>query len=213
MKKVYLVRHGESNANARTAKVYEGHNAPLTERGYEQAYIVAERAAKLPVDTLIASTMVRAQQTAEIIAARIGKTMTSSDLFTERRSPQSHIGRVWDDPETQRLEDEWIATFFVDGVRVLDGENFADMKKRAEDALAYLETHSASNILVVTHGFFLRMLVGTVLFGDLFTPQLFKLSDTTMKTRNTGITILCNDLPDKGAHWYMLAWNDYAHLG
>jgi broad specificity phosphatase PhoE len=219
MKTVYFVRHGEATANIRSSDLYEGYTSPLTEVGWKQAEKIAERASKLPVDILLASTMLRAQQTAGVISKKIGKEIESSDLFTERRDPESFIGRIWADPETQRGYEEWKETSFMEGKRVLDGETFGDMKDRARKALSCLESLPKSHILVVTHGFFLRMLLAYLIFGDSLRPDEFRKFIKATRTDNTGITVLTFGAVPQHAvdlheeRWMIRVYNDHAHLG
>lgn len=214
MKTIYLVRHGEAENNIRTGKYYLGRNSALTTLGHQQAQVVAERAAHLPIEALIASTMLRAQQTAEHISKRIGKTIEPSDLFIERRDPASFIGTLWHDPETQRLYKEWAQTLFNEKERVLDGENFIDITERAKAALKYLEERPESNILIVTHGFFLRTLVAYMLLQDTITPLQFKLLSEGLRTTNTGLTVFryTTEPAEEEAAWTMRIWNDHSHL-
>lgn len=218
MKTVYLVRHGESLINIHTG-VYQGPDAPLTEKGKEQAEFIARRVAKLGAEALITSTHARALETAAYVAEATGLAPVRSDLFVERMSPSSYIGRSWDDTEMQHEEHEWVNTFFTENVRILDGENFADMKARAKQALQLLELREESRIIVVTHGFFLRMLVLYVIFGDeLHATEFQKFAEST-RTNNTGVTVLNHGLVepvrfDRGPHsgWVLRVWNDHAHL-
>lgn len=218
MKTIYFVRHGEAANNvARHTRdaggvsnaVYLGGEAPLTGRGLEQAAIIAERCTKLPIDLLVASSMKRTLQTAEAISKRIGLSILQSDLFVERTEPMSLLGRLWDDQETQRLEREWMATFYTDHTRLLDGENFADLKERASQALAFLRERKESHILVSTHGFFMRMIAAHVLLGD-FTASQFESVARSLRTKNTGLTLVKYDETDEESVWSLLAWNDHA---
>jgi len=212
MKKVYLVRHGESEANV--GNIYLGGETSLTDVGHEQAEFIAERASKLPVEVVIASTLLRAKQTAQHIVDKTGKLLETSDLFVERRSPSEYVGRPYSDSKTGEIDKVLDANFGKPGWRHSDEENFDDMKIRAKKAMEFLEARPESEILVVTHGLFLRMLVGTIVFGDEFTGReglcLFK----ALKTKNTGLTVFEHDLQGErfGGQWRMLVWNDHAHL-
>lgn len=212
MKTVYLVRHGESEANV--GNMYLGGETPLTAAGHNQAEFIAERASKLPIEVVIASTLLRAKQTAQHIVDKIGVPMETSDLFVERRSPSEYVGRPYSDPKTAEIDKVLDANFGKPGWRYSDEENFDDMKIRAQKAMALLEARPEKEILVVTHGLFLRMLVGTLVFGGEFTSReglrLFK----AFKTKNTGLTVFELDLEDErfGGQWRMLTWNDHAHL-
>ena len=100
---ILLVRHGETVDNAR--QIMQGQTqGKLNERGREQARQVAERLAADPVDVIIASDLLRAIQTAEIIAAPHGLPVVTTPLlrerdwggFTGRYIPELR-GEVWPD--------------------------------------------------------------------------------------------------------------------
>ncbi len=65
--KIILVRHGESEYNAKTT---EHHNSPLTKKGVIQAKHLGKRLKKegINIDEIYTSTLIRSKQTAEIIS-------------------------------------------------------------------------------------------------------------------------------------------------
>ncbi len=210
MKTIYLVRHGESEGNV--GAHYQDEFSPLTENGREQAHIVAKRAAKLTLDAVVASTMVRAQQTAEEIVKETGITIESSPLFVERRRPSVQLRNQKDSPESVAAEAGIIVSSGTPGKWYSDEENFDDLKTRAGEALAFLENHPCDSILVVTHGTFLRNLIARMLFGDRLTgPECIAVLEHFVAS-NTGITVLTYDSARR-TPWWLLTWNDHAHLG
>ena len=66
MKKIYFVRHGECEGNV--GPIRSSEESPLTKKGQKQANIVAKRCAKLSIDIIICSTMVRTKQTVESLS-------------------------------------------------------------------------------------------------------------------------------------------------
>ncbi len=72
-----------------------------------------------------------------------------------------------------------------------------------------LEEQKAENILVVTHGFSLRIIVGYVIFGNDFNSYDFVRMKDSMLTNNTGITVI---QIGKIKKWQLTTWNDHAHL-
>jgi broad specificity phosphatase PhoE len=66
---LYIVRHGESLDNAGIPHVRTPEGSELTDRGRQQAHTVARELAGVHADAVIASNLLRARQTAEIIAA------------------------------------------------------------------------------------------------------------------------------------------------
>jgi 2,3-bisphosphoglycerate-dependent phosphoglycerate mutase len=80
---IYLVRHGQSHVNL--TDLTQAHlDSPLTDIGLRQALAVADYLAdQFEVDRLIASTVQRAAQTAEIIAHSIGVQVEWDDRLRE----------------------------------------------------------------------------------------------------------------------------------
>ncbi len=215
MKTVFLVRHGESTDNAQSTAMYQDGLSELSELGKDQARRIAERARKLPADIIISSPYLRARQTADAISEATGVLVLECEHFIEHRSPVSFAGRAWSE-ELNSEFDRWQAATYKTGERYLDGENFDDMRARAERALSYLESREESDIFVVTHGMFSRVLVGLVMLQDAFVVEDLKRMNHTLITRNTGITVIRHGVDDDrktGDFWHMLTWNDHAHLG
>lgn len=219
MKTVYFVRHGESTANA-GAPTYQGEASDLTEKGMEQAKFIAKRCSKLSIEALIASTAKRARQTAEHIAEEIGLDVEINELFTERKIPKELLGKPTDDSTANSMHEQWMQSFFQDNVRVGTGENFADLKERVLQALAYLLERPEKHILVATHGFFLHMTIALVTLGESLTAAEFNKIAPAVWMDNTGLTRIeyrdqvftrVDGKRHKG--WVLRVWNDHAHLG
>lgn len=212
MKEIFFVRHGESNSNK--SGISLGEASILTERGEEEARIVSERIARLNVEALISSTYPRAIATAAPTAEALGLEIEQSPLFIEWRRPSHHIGRNRGDADIRVELDQLFAGFGMEGQSLSDEETFAEMRDRALAALAFLQEHEAQRIAVVTHGIFLRMILGVLLFGERLTGEEFA-SFWRVLAGNTGITHI-RYVSDALAHergWQLVSWNDSAHLG
>ena len=219
MKTVYFVRHGESEANAKE-DIYHGEETPLTDKGREQAQFIAKRCAKLNVDVLIASTAVRAQQTASYIVELTDLDMETNRLFTERKPPRELMGRSREEPDAKAMYHEWTLSFFQENVRVASGENFTDLKARVLQGLEHLLKRPEKRILVVSHGFFLHMVAALVLLGEDLTAAEYNRFAPAIWVDNTGLTRIehreqvfprIDGKHHKG--WVLRVWNDHAHLG
>jgi broad specificity phosphatase PhoE len=219
MKTVYFVRHGESEINVHNYSYGDG-NAPLTEKGRAQAILIADRCAKLPAAVMVVSTMRRAQETADAISKKLNVDLISSDLFRERKPPLLLESNDRYKEPLLTMRKDWLLSFYSESARIADGENFIDIKKRAGDALSYLEQRPEENILVVAHSFILRTILAHVLFGDAFTTEELKKTMLRVQFDNTGISIIEFDpsgtaqfdtMPVSG--WTMRTWNDQTHLG
>lgn len=211
MKTIYVVRHGESEGNA--GVIRQSASTPLTEHGRAQAGFIAERAKNLRFDTIISSTMTRAIETAAIISETTGKNLEYSDLFTERRRPTIVQGQHKDAPHVLEAEAAIQANFTNAEFRHSDEENFSDLRRRAASALTYLIEREEQELLVVSHGFFTRILIASALFGTDLSAEACEQVIQKFRMNNTGITILAYDRDDLPNEWCLMVWNDHAHLG
>lgn len=82
---LYVARHGETEWNA-VERLCGRTDLPLNSRGREQANALAEELLRknIAVDRIIASPMIRAQQTAEIVAARLGTRVETEARLIEQ---------------------------------------------------------------------------------------------------------------------------------
>jgi broad specificity phosphatase PhoE len=212
MKKVYFVRHGESESNAGLLRSTV--EVPLTLKGRGQAEFIAERVSKLPVEVIISSTMTRARETAEVIGEKTLKDIEFSNLFTEARAASEVQGKPRDSEETVRISNLFFENFGKPDWRYSDEENFFDLKDRARNALAYLAARPEENIAVVTHGFFMRIVIAYAMFGEELTAKECQQFTRLFHMENTGLSVLGYD-PEKNESWpwWLWVWNDHAHLG
>lgn len=210
MKKIYFVRHGESEGNA--TKVHQSKETPLSEIGQGQAQIVALRFKKIQTDLIIASPYLRAQQTAHAIATKNNLQIETNELFSERRGPSKLIGISQQSTTSKEIRKE-LSEHLLDNNgnwQYSDEETAAEFANRAEEALKFLKNRPEDNITVVCHALILRMMFVKILNpnGDL--KNLYDLYDGFELT-NTGISVASYN--EDRARWQMTCINDYSHLG
>ncbi|MBI2025675.1 histidine phosphatase family protein [Candidatus Kaiserbacteria bacterium] len=208
-KHVYLIRHGESESNV--DGVYRGRDAELTDTGREQAKAVAGRIKRIGVEALITSTFPRAHETAAIIGECIGLPVETEEQFGEWAEPTHIFGKHRDDPDRTAEREAVFAAHQDPHYRHTDEETFAELVARAEAVLRMLREHTKSRICVVTHGGFLRILVGVMVFGPDFTKKTFHHLLWHFPTTNTGVTYVKSG--DEMRGWQVVTWNDQSHLG
>jgi broad specificity phosphatase PhoE len=81
-RRIYLVRHGETERSAR--HLYSGQaDVPLTDEGRRQAVKAGERLARTGVDAIWSSPLRRARDTAEAIASATGVPVTVDERLIE----------------------------------------------------------------------------------------------------------------------------------
>jgi len=211
MTTLYLIRHGEAHANANPGGPVAGMKGDLglTELGRRQAERLRDRLAsgEIRADALIASTLPRARQTAEIVAPALGLPITFDDDVQELR-PGDADGEPW----TEMLEKYGRPDFRRDPYRPLSpgGENWGQFLLRVGAALdRIVREHEGETVVVVTHGGFID---GSflVLFGvgTLVQPQM------ELYTHNTAITQWERHAHEEGglARWRLVRYNDDFHV-
>lgn len=190
MKKIYFVRHGATDGNENNKPQHDV--MPLSDKGYKQAKSVAERFKTIPIDIVIASDMTRATQTADVIGITLGNKVFSTDLFREIQWPFKTCDKQ-PNHEGSHLSEE---------------ENFAEIKKLADKALAYISSLKEENILVVTHGNFLVLLIVVMGLGNTCTTEQYNKLQEFFIAKNTGITMI----KENKGNYSLLTWNDHTHL-
>jgi 2,3-bisphosphoglycerate-dependent phosphoglycerate mutase len=140
---ILLVRHGETDWN-RERRVQGHTDRPLNDEGRKQAQALARELAGDNVDAVYSSDLVRAHETARIVAGRLGLDVIVLPELRERdfgtwegltddeilaRFPQAHNG-PWGDAESRE-----------------------EMLDRVREAIARIAAaHPNGSVLVITHG-------------------------------------------------------------
>lgn len=140
MTTLYLVRHGETVANA--AQILQGwQGGELNETGKAQAHDVAEKMRNERIDVFVASDLRRAIQTCTIIASAKGvnqEGIVTTPLLRER-DWGSFTGKFIPDLENVEWPD--------------DVESLEHMKSRAQNFLTWVKTTYPNKVvLAVGHG-------------------------------------------------------------
>ena len=163
-KRIILVRHGESIANADAAvrKIIPDYKMNLTEIGKEQAETAGEEIAKLIGDesiTAYVSPYYRTRQTYEGIKSKLkdNKVLKLEDPRI-REQDWGHLRHPDEAEETDRARDNFGVFYY----RIEDGESVADVFDRVSTFLETMHRDFAKeefgeNCLIVTHGMTLRV--------------------------------------------------------
>lgn len=207
--KVFFVRHGESEYNAKG--LFQDRNVPLTKRGKRQAEFLAKRLSRIEIDIIISSPALRAKQTAEIINKKLKKEIVFSELTNERKMPKESIGKYAFSEEVKRIKAMMRKNAKNESWHYSNEENYTEYKKRIQKLSKYLNNLKEKNILVVSHGGPIRMFILLAMFGkDNFDPEIYYKFTDLFRMTNTGIT-MCKK--EKSGHWHVWAFNDHEHLG
>ena len=162
---LFLVRHGETEYNRRRIVQGRGVDVPLNETGVLQARALAKRIENHDIDVLVTSTLLRARQTAKIVAERVGHKEIISLHDLEEMSWGKYEGHA----QSQELKQAFdqMRTDWKNGIYdrpVEGGESLLDVRFRAVSAINYIvDRFEGSRVLIVAHGRLLRILIGTLL--------------------------------------------------
>ncbi|MFG0752875.1 histidine phosphatase family protein [Pseudomonas sp. TYF_14] len=191
MKRVRLIRHGESAANAGLAS-RDHATIPLTSLGVDQAWMVAGSFSVAP-DLIVTSPFARAQATAQATATIFPSTTT--EIWPIQEFTYLEPARCADTTVAQRKR--WVDAYWLrsdpayrDGV---GSESFIDFISRVQAFLVRLAQHQASGTVVFSHGQFLN----TVAWLLEKKPQALD-SPAMADWRNYEIE---NHLPNGGGFW------------
>ena len=146
--KIYVARHGQTLWNVQ-CKVCGRTDLPLTEVGLHQAEALAQEAKKYPIDRIIASPMIRAQQTAGAVAEACGMAVQTDDRLIEQDYGTCE--------GLDRLDPRFLNCKRNFAVRYPGGESMLDLACRVYDFLDEVrEKYAGENVLLVCHGGVMR---------------------------------------------------------
>jgi len=168
---IILVRHGETALNA--ARVLQPGDTPLSERGLAQAEAVARRLAGGRAAAILSSDLPRAWLTAEAIGRHTGIGVEASALLRERNFG-SLRGRPYDSLGFDPL---------VMAEAPPEGESAADFAHRVRRAFEQMLQRRAAldgDLVVVTHGLLIRVLLADALAVPAPTLAALHLGNTSV---------------------------------
>ena len=155
-----LARHGESEWIVRGDEA--GFNSPLTDEGRQQARLLGRwlAANQEGIDAIYASPLIRARETAEIIAAELDLSLTLDD---DLREFEVSYWRDNDDYAPPYINDDAALPAYL-------AESYLPFKARVQGAARrILEAHPEGTVLIVAHGgtvgTIVRCLLGAHSFG------------------------------------------------
>lgn len=180
MKTIYLIRHGESEHNAKGLMAGWTDGA-LTEKGHQQARETAEKLVAYPIERIYASDLRRAQETAAPLAEKLGLEVKRCPELREIHMGDWE-GYAFGDLNAhvsafQAWQDDPVA-FCYPG-----GESGKAVLERVRPWLEKVLAEAPDHFAIYSHGLTLGLLIAAWVFGDGAFSQRFQL-------RHGGITII-----------------------
>ncbi len=142
MKRIYVIRHCEAQG--------QSSNAPLTERGQEQAKRLADFFYTYNIDRIISSPYLRAIQSIELLSKRTNKKIELDDRLSERTL------------STDNLPDwyEKLKITFTDlDLKYEGGESSQEAMTRIKNVVKEVVVRGTEQTVIVSHGNLISLLV------------------------------------------------------
>ncbi|WP_300453616.1 histidine phosphatase family protein [Accumulibacter sp.] len=198
---ICLVRHGETNWNAEQ-RIQGQIDIGLNAAGLAQADAAAKWLSGEPVAALYSSDLLRARQTAQSIANRLGLVPILRPEFRERRYglfegltySESRAAYTAEYLSFERRDPEFVIP--------CGGESLQQLHERVSTGLWLLAAdHRGETIIVVTHGGVLDIVNRLVRGNPLSAPRDFLIPNAAI-----------NWVSVRGDSWRLEAWGQTAHL-
>ena len=183
---IFFVRHGETAMNA--AHIHQLPEEPLNELGKTQARTVGQFLVSKSIDTLFASPLTRARETAEIIESHISVPIRPLPSVAEFRRPDSLYGQK----HASLASFSYLKDFFLErnnnNWQFENTENMFDIRNRIHDAKEEIAASGGERVAVVSHAIFMNLFVELICNEiDLTFYQYAKGIFNTMHTKNTAV--------------------------
>jgi len=162
---LYIIRHGETAYNKLGRIQGQSCDSNLTELGIKQAELVGEKIKDIHFDFIYTSDLKRAETTAEIIvnSANLQTKITPSKLLRER-----NFGDI-EGLNAEEIEKKYPLSMSEFRVSTTtpppNGESLQDMLSRLKKFYSVIKKQHIddNNILIITHGGAIRMLILAIL--------------------------------------------------
>lgn len=196
-----IMRHGQSTADVEKPKRFEGSvDNPLTKKGKEQARLAGLWIAEhCPPQRIISSPLIRAEETARVIAEKIDVDIEIDERLQERKN--GILGGLTE--AEADAKDLLPLSKYKPDETAPKGESLIELRARAETFWSKMlnQSKAGQRILIVSHGQMIAMLFRCLL--NLPTDESIRFA-----TDDTGIHSW--QLDEKG--WKIVFTNSREHL-
>lgn len=158
MKKLFLVRHGESKWNS-LKKIQGQQDIPLTDKGIQQANLIGNRLIGKEINKIYSSNLDRAYTTAKIIGNKLKLDVTPMKEFNE-----INFG-IWEGMSYEEIDTKYYDEFILwrkdpEKLHIEGAETLNKLQKRAMDGLdRIIYDNNKDNILIVSHSATIKVMI------------------------------------------------------
>ncbi|MCF6463246.1 histidine phosphatase family protein [Clostridium sp. Cult1] len=166
MKKIFLVRHGESKWNV-LKKIQGQQDIPLTNKGIEQANLIGNRLINEKIEKIYSSDLSRAFTTAKIIGNKL-----NLDIIPMKEFREINFG-VWEGITNEIMNTKYSNELILwrkepDKLRIEGAETLKELQHRAMKGInKIINDDTINNFLIVSHSATLKTIILGLLDIDL----------------------------------------------
>jgi broad specificity phosphatase PhoE len=197
MSKIYLIRHGETEWNKEGRSQGCSNDIPLSEVGIKQADAIADRLKHENIDLFFSSSLRRAYQTAKAIAF-----YHNNEVITHKEFMEISFG-AWEGLKFDEIKEKYIDVYKIwrdtpHIAKVPGAESILEIRERSMTKLMeILNAEKDKNILVVSHGITIKVLIASIMGIDLANLHKIRQDNTALNIfeykNNNFYTVLVND--------------------
>ena len=194
MKKIYLIRHAQSQSNAGQA-VRPNHAINLTDVGKTQAQALADWLTdhiSEPVTEIFVSQYLRTQQTAQPYLQRTKRTAIVIDELHEFNFLDFDTIKDLSFDDIRVIADDFWQQHSAHRASELT-DSFEHFVARVQKVRAYFDALPDGTYLVFTHGMWIGMLIWQLLLGDsprLYNMKKFREFELATRPKNCEVLLL-----------------------
>ncbi len=169
MARILITRHGQTKENV-DGTIQGKDHGNINEKGYKQIRSLIKRLSKEKIDHIISSDIPRCKITAEEILKGIESSIEYINLIREKDNGDL-VGKKHKDINWDKIGGDFETR------KVSNGENLIEVRERARKFFRFcLEKfkNSDETILIISHGAFLKVLIGDLL-GMSLHDSIFRL--------------------------------------
>ena len=196
--KLYFVRHGESEANIQHVISNRASPFGLTERGREQAHVLADGLKDIPFTTMYSSPVLRARETADILYQSLNLPYRVTEALREYDCGilEEKSDEVSWSLHRKYYEDWTLRRNFLN--KPEGGESFVDIQNRFLPFIESLKHNNEGHILLIGHGGLFHLMLPLILTN---------IDDESVRSHGIGHTqyVAAELCPDGFVCWQ---WND-----
>ena len=176
---IYLIRHGQTNWNVEK-RLMGSTDTPLNKNGIEQVKSLGQKISQLEISHIFSSDLLRAKETAEII-----NNFINVDISLDSRLREFNYGDIEGKTLKEISSENWNRVNLYP--EQLNAESLENVYDRVKNFFEDLAKRNISNVIIITHGGTLRMMLYYAKNKDHFIKEDYIKNYLNLKIENSSL--------------------------